>query len=424
MNTNKIFLPFLIFLFMGIVLPFSSADETNKQYTVGPNDVLNISVLGYEDLQTSTPVASDGTISFPYIGSFPVQGLSISEIENKISKKLNSYIKYPVVAVSLAEGKSKNYFVTGEVVNPGRFLMEEDITILKAITTAGGITPEGLYGDVILKRKQDDNKTYNEIKIDLNDTKSDNATGDMPIEAGDIIVVGRNKEFFIYGEVENPGKFTLEDNITVSKAISLAGGITPEGLYGKIKVKRKQDGKQEYKIIDIDLKEGEPETTEKTTKETEDVIIKADDIIVVGRNKEFFVYGEVENPGKFTLEDNITVSKAISLAGGITPEGLYGKIKVKRKQDGKQEYKIIDIDLKEDDTGDISVQADDIVVVKRNKEFFVYGEVESPGKFTLESGMTVLKAISLAGGFSKFGSADRVKILRSSHDEEKYEILI
>jgi len=329
MNTNKIFLPFLIFLFMGIVLPFSSADETNKQYTVGPNDVLNISVLGYEDLQTSTPVASDGTISFPYIGSFPVQGLSISEIENKISKKLNSYIKYPVVAVSLAEGKSKNYFVTGEVVNPGRFLMEEDITILKAITTAGGITPEGLYGDVILKRKQDDNKTYNEIKIDLNDTKSDNATGDMPIEAGDIIVVGRNKEFFIYGEVENPGKFTLEDNITVSKAISLAGGITPEGLYGKIKVKRKQDGKQEYKIIDIDLKE--------------------------------------------------------------------------------------------DDTGDIPVQADDIVVVKRNKEFFVYGEVESPGKFTLESGMTVLKAISLAGGFSKFGSADRVKILRSSHDEEKYE---
>ena len=67
------------------------------------------------------------------------------------------------------------------------------------------------------------------------------------------------------------------------------------------------------------------------------------------------------------------------------------------------------------------IEDEDIVVVERSKEFFVYGEVMKPGKFILEDNMTILRAISLAGGFAKYGSPDRVKILRTIPRKTAYE---
>ncbi|MDR4507120.1 MAG: SLBB domain-containing protein [Candidatus Brocadiaceae bacterium] len=393
-------------------------DSTNQHYGVGVDDVLEISVLGHDDLRTVAPITSDGSISFPYIGSINVKGMSLAEIEQEIAKKLSSgYIKYPTVFVTLAEYKSNKFFVYGEVKSPGKFMFEGEMTVSKAISEAGGITAEGIYGIIKVKRKQKDTYKYKEIVIDLENNES-YTNGDMPIDADDIVIVERNKEFFIYGEVKNPGKFTLEENITVVKAISKAGGMTPNGIHGRIVLKRKQKDKNDYKEILIDL------TNKKEERMSGDTLIQADDILVVERNKEFFVYGEVRSPGKFMFEREMTVLKAISEAGGITADGIYGVIKVKRKQNGTDTYKEIVIDLKNKEgyaKGDMTIEADDILVVERNKEFFVYGEVENPGKFTLEDNMTVLKAISIAGGLSKYGSSDKVKILRKRQQKAAYE---
>ena len=117
--------------------------------------------------------------------------------------------------------------------------------------------------------------------------------------------------------------------------------------------------------------------------------------------------------------------KALSAAGGIAPDGLYGDIKIRRKQKDTQEYKEINIALngavKEDcANGDMSVQAEDIVVVYQNKSFFVCGSVLKPGKFVLEDNMTALKAISLAEGFTSM-VLHRVKILRKVMGKADYE---
>jgi polysaccharide export outer membrane protein len=121
----------------------------------------------------------------------------------------------------------------------------------------------------------------------------------------------------------------------------------------------------------------------------------------------------------------MTVLKAISAAGGITQDGLYGKVKLRRKQKGGHEYKEINLNLKNTTESnmncDMLVEDEDIVVVERSKDFFVYGEVVKPGKYTLEDNMTVLRAISIAGGFAKYGSPDRVKILRAVPGKVGYE---
>ena len=276
---KNIFVILLISLNIFITSSLCYADEPKEeqlQYKVGLGDVLDISVLEHDELKTKAPVTSDGSISFPYIGSIKVKGLSLSDIEKEISKKLSSsYIKYPVVSVTLTSFESVKYFVYGEVNNPGRFTLEGNMTVLKAISAAGGITQDGLYGKVKLRRKQKGGHEYKEISIDLKNTKESNTNCDMPIEDEDIVVVERNKEFFVYGEVIKPGKYTLEDNMTVLKAISLAGGFAKYGSPDRVKILRTVLGKVGYESIKVDMKSAVKGEVGK------DIRLEFDDIVIV-----------------------------------------------------------------------------------------------------------------------------------------------
>lgn len=255
--------------------------EEQQQYKVGFGDVLDISVLEHDELKTKAPVTSDGLISFPYIGSINVKGLSLSEIEKEISKRLSSsYIKYPVVSVTLTRFESVKFFVYGEVKNPGRFTLEGNMTVLKAISTAGGITPDGLYGKIKLRRKQKVGGEYKEINLDLKNSRESNINCDMLIEDEDIVIVERSKDFFVYGEVMKPGKYTLEDNMTVLRAISLAGGFAKYGSPDRVKILRTAQGKSGYENIKVDMKGAvKGEIGKDIRLESEDIVIVMEGIL-------------------------------------------------------------------------------------------------------------------------------------------------
>lgn len=272
----------IVVFFISFYISFTSflcyADEPNEQqhYKVSIGDVLDISVLDHDELKTKTPVLSDGLISFPYIGSINVKGMSLSDIEKEISKRLSgSYIKYPVVSVSLTSYESLKFFVYGEVEKPGKYALESNMTILKALSTAGGITQDGLYGKVKLRRRQKDGSEYKESIIDLNSTKESNMNCDRLIEDEDIVVVERSKDFFVYGEVIKPGKYILEDSMTVLKAISIAGGFAKYGSPDRVKILRRVSGKGEYGNIKVDIKSAVKGDVSK------DICIESGDIIVV-----------------------------------------------------------------------------------------------------------------------------------------------
>lgn len=89
---------------------------------------------------------------------------------------------------------------------------------------------------------------------------------------------------------------------------------------------------------------------------------------------------------------------------GMTLGAIQDEIQT-RLADGYMKYPVVSVSLKQ----------------ARSKKFFVYGEVAHPGTYILEDGTTVLKAISIAGGFSKFGSSSRVKVLRPKQDAGGYE---
>lgn len=164
--------------------------EKQHEYVIGIDDRLDINVLQPEKLMATVAVAPDGTINFPYIGNVLVRGETLSKIQEEIQSRLaNGYMKYPVVAVSLKESRSRKFFVYGEVMKPGTYVLEENTTVLRAISVAGGFNKFGSSSRVKVLRPLKDKPGYDALKINMKAVMDGNAREDVILQPEDIVVV-------------------------------------------------------------------------------------------------------------------------------------------------------------------------------------------------------------------------------------------
>ena len=182
---------YLLLEIMCLIVIFTAVAKNKELYKVGVGDVLRISVLGHEELTSVVTVNPDGTIMFPYAGIIQVKGYTLAEIKEKITSKLSpDYIKYPEVVIHLEETKSKKFYVYGEVKNPGVYNLTDKMTVLKAVSMAGGYTAYANTRKVKILRPREDKSGYKEININIEDmVKNPGSQQDVVIEDEDIIVV-------------------------------------------------------------------------------------------------------------------------------------------------------------------------------------------------------------------------------------------
>jgi polysaccharide biosynthesis/export protein len=167
-----------------------TAAESQSPYTVGVDDVLEINVLQPETLKAVVTVSPDGTITYPYIGSVKVKGLTVPQVEAEVQKRLaDGYLKYPVVSASLQETRSRKFFVYGEVLKPGPYMIEENMTVLRAISMAGGFTRFGSSSRVKVLRPKASGTGYDTLKVNINEVMKGITEEDIEILQGDIVVV-------------------------------------------------------------------------------------------------------------------------------------------------------------------------------------------------------------------------------------------
>ncbi len=132
-----------IFLVTGCLGPELSPKsyEAPTGFLLGPEDVLEITVWGNKDLTRVTPVRPDGLISMPIIGDVQAAGLTADALAQRIADRLKQYLATsPSVSVSVTELNSYSVYVLGEVTKPGKLQLKSYITVLQAITMAGGFT--------------------------------------------------------------------------------------------------------------------------------------------------------------------------------------------------------------------------------------------------------------------------------------------
>ncbi len=191
----KVMKQFLMMLLLAAVLPVGNAFADEKtvmpeKYKVGADDILNIHVLRPDDFEIEVSVTQDGYISFPYLGSVLVKDKTLDEIQSVIEKELSEgYLRYPTVSVVMKESRSKRFFVYGEVTTPGAYPLDQNMTVFKALSVAGGFTKFGSSSKVKILRPKKDGPGYDLIKVDVKDIMSGSTNADILLNPGDVVVV-------------------------------------------------------------------------------------------------------------------------------------------------------------------------------------------------------------------------------------------
>jgi polysaccharide export outer membrane protein len=226
---------------------FAGAQQAPKEYVLGAGDVIRVTVFQNPDLTTESRVSETGGISFPLVGTVPVGGLSLPGAEQKIAQMLKDggFVTKAQVTILLTQIRGSQVAVLGQVNRPGRFPLETSNTRLSdMLATAGGIAATG--ADTVIVTGVRDGKPFRrEVDIAKMYLQGD-LSADIPLQGGDALYVHRAPVFYIYGEVQRPGSFRLERNMTVMQALASGGGITLRGTLRGMQINRRDaSGKPE-----------------------------------------------------------------------------------------------------------------------------------------------------------------------------------
>lgn len=229
-------------LMMFVLLLAAPAWSADNDYRMGTGDVLRITVYGQPELATEARVGESGNITFPLIGNVRLAGATPAEGEAEIAQRLSKggFILEPFVTLNVLQYRSQQISVLGRVNRPGKFVLEKVSRVSDALALAGGITADGA-DSVTLVRTRDGKAEYRDINV-IALFKPGGETSNVLIQDGDIINVARQPMFYIYGEVQRPGAFRMEQNMSVVQALSMGGGVTARGTQKGIRILRRDAG--------------------------------------------------------------------------------------------------------------------------------------------------------------------------------------
>jgi polysaccharide export outer membrane protein len=276
-----------------------SGKDLYRDYKIGPEDLIEISVFEEEKLNKTVRVSSQGNISLPLLGILRVRGLTGEELEKEIRELLaEKYLQDPHVSVFIKEYRSQRITVMGAVDKPGPYDVTGQKTILAVLGMAGGLKQdagpllflirpsqpgEGAAGG---EKEEEGGVKPRTFVIDLEEllVKGDLALN-LPLMHGDVVNIPVSGKIFVGGEVRRPGGFALQGKrVTVSQAIALAEGLKPEASGGEAKIFRYSGKGNEREVLSADIyaiQKGQ----------SEDVALKENDIVIVPKSgvKAFFI---------------------------------------------------------------------------------------------------------------------------------------
>jgi polysaccharide export outer membrane protein len=211
-----------------------------------PQDVVSIKVVNQPDMDTTTRVETDGTISFPYVGRIRAAGLSEDDLAHSIERRLaaRQIVTEPHVLVELTTFGTQAS-VQGQVGAPGIYTLDRPTNLTQLLSRAGGVKDVGVGGIITVRR------AHGAIikKFDSKDVQAGRGPGaNLLIANNDEIFVDLAPFYYIYGYVGHPGEFPLTRPLTVQQAISIGGGLATLGSDWRIRIKRKAANGQTMEV--------------------------------------------------------------------------------------------------------------------------------------------------------------------------------
>ncbi len=231
--------------------PAQSKEE--REYILGPDDVIEVGVLGQDEFKARGRIRADGTIVLPLIGSVNASGRSVIQFSDDVAQKLKSggFFAQPMVSVEVASYASRYVIVLGEFAQPGLLPVDRPYRVSEIVARAGGIRPSGA-NHVILRRADGGA----ELKLPFDQLATGGDAEDPLVQPGDKVFVPAAELFYIYGQVNAPGVYPLNEVLTLRKALARGGGLTQTGSEKRVSIYH--EGKQEKSpSLDREVKPGD-----------------------------------------------------------------------------------------------------------------------------------------------------------------------
>lgn len=388
----------------------------DSTYRLGAGDRLQILVFNVPEYSGEQQVLADGALNLPVVGKLPVAGMTIAEAETAIATRYQSELRYPRVTVSLLKPRPLQVAISGEVNQPGSYILElaegaQFPNIVQALQAAGGLTQAADLRRVEVRRIQRSGSVQ-VISLDLWALlQNGDLNQNLPLRDGDAILVspvaavnlaesaqlaasnlvGKQTELnvAVVGEVFRPGVYKLgsagseasQGRPTVTKAIQQAGGIKPSADIRQIQVRRPARNGTEQ-IINIDFwqlfREGDltqdlalqqGDTVSIPTAQS-DAGAEAAQIVATNLSPETIlvnVVGEVKQPGTVQVPANTTLNQALLAAGGFTDRSRKVVELIRLNPNGTILQRQIEIDLAQGVNPETNplLWSNDVIVVDR-----------------------------------------------------------
>lgn len=216
------------------------------EYRVGPGDILSVIVYDHPELtipagsersaaETGNRIRPNGTMFYPYVGRVRVEGMTLDEVRNLITRRLANVINEPQVEVGIAAFNSQKVYISGAVENPGTLpLTIVPMTILDAISAVGGARENADWRNVTLSRNGGEERISLYAMMRQGDM-----TQNRLLRDGDLLHVPtmENQNVVVMGQVVRPGTIAIgNERITLTDALGRAGGVNesraePSGIF-------------------------------------------------------------------------------------------------------------------------------------------------------------------------------------------------
>ena len=130
-----------------------ATDQSHDAYIIGPGDVIAVDVWKEKELSRRVSVRLDGKISLPLVNDIDAAGLTSAELREQLTQKYKDFVDVPEVSVTVLESRSKRIYLLGKINRPGEYPLQKNMTIVHAISLAGGLAEWADASDIKLIRK-------------------------------------------------------------------------------------------------------------------------------------------------------------------------------------------------------------------------------------------------------------------------------
>lgn len=243
-------------------------------YRLGPGDEVSMRIFGVEELSGDFRIDGMGHASLPLIGDIALSGYSLSEAEEVLAKRYaEKYLRNPEVNLSVIEFRSQQFTAIGALAQPRIYATERKVSLIEAMAMAGGLAEnagETVYLTDRVRDASDGSLRVRNLVINIEDLTQGDGENNVVLGESAVVNVPPAGSFFVEGAVERPGVYTQGGDITVLKAITMAGGLKFEANRSKLNVLRRNpqtnewnqetvamDEIRESPLADIKLRDGD-----------------------------------------------------------------------------------------------------------------------------------------------------------------------